>query len=117
MMSPYRLAADTFSEEEIGAAKAVLDSGRLTMGEKVRTFEAEFAEWTGAKHALMVNSGSSANLLLVDAMLRRSDRDGVWQPGDEVLVPALAWPTTVWPLVQLGLVPVYVDVDSTAPRP
>lgn len=109
---PYPLAADAFGPEEIAAATAVLQSGRVTMGPEVAAFEAEFSEWVGAKHALMVNSGSSANLLAVDAMLRRADGEGRWRPGDEVLVPALAWPTTVWPLAQLGLVPVLVDVDA-----
>jgi CDP-6-deoxy-D-xylo-4-hexulose-3-dehydrase len=113
MPVPYPLAAETFGREEIDAAKEVLDSGRLTMGERVREFEADFAAWTGAPHALMTNSGSSANLLAVDAMLRRSDREAPWRPGDEVLVPGLSWPTTVWPLVQLGLVPVFVDVNPT----
>jgi CDP-6-deoxy-D-xylo-4-hexulose-3-dehydrase len=111
MDHPYSLASDTFGDEEIAAAKAVLDSGRVTMGERVLQFEAELAAWTGAAHALMVNSGSSANLLMVDAMMRRSRGRGPWHRGDEVLVPALAWPTTVWPLGQLGLVPVFVDVD------
>ena len=59
----------------------------------------------------MVNSGSSANLLMVEAMLRGTDREARWQPGDEVLVPALVWPPTVWPLVQLGLTPVFTDID------
>ena len=110
-MTPYRLAANTFGAEELAAAKAVLDSGMFTLGEQVAAFETEFAAWTGAKHALMVNSGSSANLLATDLMLRRSHGEPLWRRGDEVLVPALAWPTTVWPLVQLGLVPVFVDVD------
>ena len=110
-MSGYPLAASTFGAEEIEAARAVLDSGRLTMGPVVHSFETEFASWTGSKHALMVNSGSSANLLMVDAMLRRSRKPGLWHAGDEVLVPGLAWPTTVWPLAQLGLVPVFVDID------
>ncbi len=111
MKLKYPLASTTFGREEIEAAKAVLDSNQFTMGERVKTFENEFAEWTGAKHALMVNSGSSSNLLMVDVMIRRSKGGAPWKKGDEVLVPALAWPTTVWPLVQLGLVPVYVDVD------
>lgn len=111
MKFSYPLAATTFGAEEIEAAKAVLDSNQFTMGECVKRFEAEFAAWVGAKHALMVNSGSSSNLLMVDAMIRRSKGNAPWKKGDEVLVPALAWPTTVWPLVQLGLVPVYVDVD------
>lgn len=107
----YPLASTTFGRDEIDAAKAVLDSNMFTMGERVKQFEGEFAEWIGAKHALMVNSGSSSNLLVVDAMIRRSKGTAPWKKGDEVLVPALAWPTTVWPLVQLGLIPVYVDVD------
>lgn len=107
----YKLAENTFSDEEINAAKAVLDSSCLTMGEQVKAFETEFAAWTGATHALMVNSGSSANLLIVDALLRRTEEKAPLKPGDEVIVPALSWPTTVWPLIQLGLVPVFVDVD------
>jgi CDP-6-deoxy-D-xylo-4-hexulose-3-dehydrase len=107
----YELAANTFGPEEIAAAKAVLDSGRLTMGARVRQFEDEFAQWTGARHALLVNSGSSANLLMIDALLRRTRVEAPLQPGDEVLVSALSWPTSVWPLIQLGLVPVFTDVD------
>jgi CDP-6-deoxy-D-xylo-4-hexulose-3-dehydrase len=107
----YPLASNTLATEEITAAKTVLESGLLTMGQAVQRFENEFASWVGAKHALMVNSGSSANLLMVDLMLRRSSSDSPWRRGDEVIVPGLAWPTTVWPLVQLGLTPVFVDVD------
>ena len=108
---PYPLAADTLEAAEIDAAKAVLDSGFYTMGRRVKEFEYQFADWVGAAHAVMVNSGSSANLLLVDALLRSTTGRPTLQPGDEVLVPGLAWPTTVWPISQLGLVPVFVDVD------
>jgi CDP-4-dehydro-6-deoxyglucose reductase, E1 len=108
---PYRLAADTLGPAEIDAAKAVLDSGQLTMGQRVLAFEQEFAEWVGARHAVMVNSGSSANLLVVDSLIRGTSSKPHLTAGDEVLVPGLAWPTTVWPLAQLGLVPVFVDVD------
>ena len=107
----YRLAADTMGQDEIEAAKAVLDSGQLTMGARVRAFEEEFAEWVGVSHAVMVNSGSSANLLIVDSLLRATSATRPLEPGDEVIVPGLAWPTTAWPLAQLGLVPVFVDVD------
>lgn len=109
--SRYPLAADTIGKAEIAAAKAVLDSGRLTMGARVRKFEREFAAWVGAQEAVMVNSGSSANLLMVESLIRSAHGAGVLRTGDEVLVPGLAWPTTVWPLVQLGLVPVIVDID------
>lgn len=110
-MTAYPLAANTLAAEELSAAKHVLESGFLTMGREVQRFESDFAAWVGARHAVMVNSGSSANLLMVDLMLRRSGSIAPWQSGDEILVPALAWPTTVWPLVQLGLKPVFVDVD------
>lgn len=108
---PYRLAADTMGRDEIDAAKAALDSGQLTMGPRVRAFEEEFADWVGVEYAVMVNSGSSANLLIVDSLLRATSAARPLMPGDEVIVPGLAWPTTVWPLTQLGLVPVFVDVD------
>jgi CDP-4-dehydro-6-deoxyglucose reductase, E1 len=108
---PYRLAADTMGRDEIEAAKAVLDSGQLTMGRCVRAFEEEFAQWVGVSHAVMVNSGSSANLLIVDLLLRATSSTRTLTSGDEVIVPGLAWPTTVWPIAQLGLVPVFVDVD------
>jgi CDP-6-deoxy-D-xylo-4-hexulose-3-dehydrase len=108
---PYRLAADTMGPDEIEAAKAALDSGQLTMGRRVRAFEEEFAAWVGVSHAVMVNSGSSANLLIIDSLLRATSATRPLTPGDEVIVPGLAWPTTVWPLAQLGLVPVFVDVD------
>jgi CDP-4-dehydro-6-deoxyglucose reductase, E1 len=111
-LEPYRLAADTLGPEEIEAAKSVLDSGQLTMGPRVRAFEEEFAEWVGADHAVMVNSGSSANLLMVDSLIRAASRTELLEPGDEVIVPGLSWPTTVWPLAQLGLVPVFADVDA-----
>ena len=108
----YELAANTIDDREIEAAVEVLRSGRLTMGTRVRQFEEAFSHWIGGKHALMVNSGSSANLLAVEAKLRGAREGGRrWEPGDEVLVPALAWPTTVWPVAQLGLVPVLIDVD------
>ncbi len=108
----YGLASDSFGNEEIEAAIEVLRSRRYTMGEMVYKFEEEFAKWIGAQHTIMVNSGSSANLIAIDALMKPYNQNRIkLRPGDEVLVPALAWPTTVWPLVQLGLVPVFVDVD------
>ena len=109
--APYRLAADTFGPAEINAAKSVLDSGMLTMGNACGRLRSQFAAWIDADHAVTVNSGSSANLLVTDALLRSTGTGPLLEPGDEVIVPGLAWPTTAWPLVQLGLVPVFVDVD------
>jgi len=99
------------SEDAIDAAILSLKSRRYTMGPEVEAFEKQFAAYVGSKHAVMVNSGSSANLLAVEAMRRPSNQTPRWVAGDEVIVPALAWSTTVWPLVQAGLRPVFVDVD------
>ena len=57
----------------------------------------------------MVNSGSSANLLILETLIRGSKKKNKLRAGDEVIVPALSWPTTVWPISQLGLKPVFVD--------
>lgn len=109
------LNTNTMGEEEINAAKAVLDSGQLTMGPKVAEFEQRFAEYVGSQHAIMVNSGSSANLLVAFTLANpicplAGGRRRIC-PGDEVIVPALTWSTTVWPFVQAGAVPVFVDCD------
>jgi CDP-6-deoxy-D-xylo-4-hexulose-3-dehydrase len=77
----------------------------------VEAFEETIAAYVGVPYAVMVNSGSSANLLAIEAMVRPSMGRKGWQRGDEVLVPAVSWPTTVWPVVQLGLTPVFVDSD------
>ena len=109
------LTANLLGKEEITAAKAVLDSGFLTMGKLCEQFEREFAAYIGAEHAVMVNSGSSANLLalfaLVNPLLAANGRSRRLQPGDEVIVPALAWSTSIWPVLQVGATPVFVDCD------
>ena len=82
------------------------------MSSAVYRFEKEFAKFVGAKYAVMVNSGSSANLLSVFAACNplRKDR---FKIGDEAIIPALCWSTSLWPLVQAGLKPVFVDIDKT----
>lgn len=111
-MMTYALSRDdSVRPDAIDAAIACLRSGQHTMGRTVDAFERMFATYVGSPHAVMVNSGSSANLLAIEALMRPSHGVPLLRAGDEVLVPALAWPTTVWPLVQLGLVPVFVDVD------
>ena len=107
----FPLAANPFGEEEILAMTDVLLSGRLTLGENVERAEAEFAAAVGAPFAVMVNSGSSANLLMVAAALDASRGAAALAAGDEVFVPAVCWSTSVAPLLQLGLAPVFVDVD------
>jgi CDP-6-deoxy-D-xylo-4-hexulose-3-dehydrase len=105
-----RLHEPTFGAEEIIAAVDQLLSTKVTMGPKVKQFEREFCRAYGFSHGVTNNSGSSANLLAVAATANKVTRDGL-RPGDEVIVPALSWSTTVWPLVQHNLVPVVVDID------
>ncbi len=113
----YRVAlnASTLGTEEIEAAVAVLRSDRLTMGHQVETFEQQFAAKMGVRHAIMVNSGSSANLLaffaLANPFLAEEQGRPILKPGDEIIVPALTWSTTIWPIMQAGCVPVLVDSD------
>jgi CDP-6-deoxy-D-xylo-4-hexulose-3-dehydrase len=106
----YPLNQQTFDHEEIIAMVEVMLTGKLTMGEQVKKFEAEFARVVKSPYAVMVNSGSSANLLAV-AVACAPRRSKHWKVGDEVLVPAVCWSTSVFPLLQHGLVPVFVDVD------
>jgi CDP-4-dehydro-6-deoxyglucose reductase, E1 len=105
------LAVPLYGAEEVSDALEVLLSGRVTMGERVREFEREFARFIGARHAVMVNSGSSANLLAI-ALLSSSAVPNGLRPGDEVIVPAVTWPTTVSPILQSGCLPVFVDIDE-----
>lgn len=105
-----RLHEPTFGSEEIWEALDSLLTTQVTMGPKVRRFEKEFSERYGFGYAMMVNSGSSANLLAFAALCNPA-MPGRLQPGDEIIVPALSWSTTVWPIIQHGLVPVIVDID------
>lgn len=105
----YPLAASTWDSEEIAAGCRVLETGMTTMGEHVRSFERDFAAKFGARHAIMVNSGSSANLVAIAALCFRKERP--LQRGDEIIVPAVSWATTYAPLQQYGLKLRFVDVD------
>jgi CDP-6-deoxy-D-xylo-4-hexulose-3-dehydrase len=105
----YDLAANTWGPEEQAAIQRVLASGQLTMGPEVRRFEAQFAEYFDVPHAVMTNSGSSANLIGVAALCYKRDRP--LKRGDEVLVPPISWVTTYTPLQQYGLTLRFVDVE------
>ena len=106
----FPLMADAFDAGDILAATEALLGVVLTMHDRVRAFEKRFAERLGVPYAVMVNSGSSANLLAVAAACNPA-RSAPLRPGDEVLVPAVCWSTSLWPLVQYGLRPVLVDAD------
>lgn len=103
----YPLATETWTEVEKNAAKEVIDSGMCTMGKITLEFEKKFAEKFGSKYAVFSNSGSSANLLAVAALIFK--KNGL-KPGDEVIVPAVSWSTTYYPLQQYGLKLVFVDI-------
>lgn len=106
------LASSGLRKQDIEAAKLVLDSTHYTMGNKVSEFESLMASYLRVDNFVMVNSGSSANLVIFEALLRPSIGKPKLMPGDRILVPAVAWPTTIWPIVQLGLRPVFVDVNK-----
>lgn len=105
-----RLHEPTASSAEIFAATETMLSTFTTMGKKVRAFEEQYAQYNQTKYAVMSNSGSSANLLAV-AALANPVTPNYLKPGDEVIVPALSWSTTIWPIIQHNLVPVLVDCD------
>jgi CDP-6-deoxy-D-xylo-4-hexulose-3-dehydrase len=106
----WDLAADTWGPEELAAVERVMNSGRYTIGQEVEAFERAFADYHGRKHAVMVNSGSSANLVAVAALSHK--KDNPLKPGDEVIVPAISWATTYHPLQQYGLKLRFVDVEA-----
>jgi CDP-6-deoxy-D-xylo-4-hexulose-3-dehydrase len=87
--------------------KFLLTSDRYTNGPRVREFEAQWAEWVGSKHALMVSSGSTANSLIMAAV---KEKYGL-KDGDKVLVPACTWVTNISPVFQLGFKPIFCDVN------
>lgn len=107
----YPLALPSWDDKEIQAIHNVIDSNMYTMGKKVDEFEKEFAKMLNTKYAIMVNSGSSANLIVAAALTFRNDGIKL-MPGDEVIVPAVSWPTTYYPFSQYGCHLKFVDIDK-----
>ena len=105
----YELASSSWDDQEIRAIQDVMATGRYTMGDRVADFEQAFARYLGRRYCVMVNSGSSANLLMVAALFYRQ-KDPL-RRGDEVIVPAVSWATTYYPLSQYGLHIKFVDID------
>ncbi len=103
------LATESWDKEEYNAIKKVVNSGHFTMGEEVKKFEEKFAEYFKVKYAVMVNSGSSANLLAIAALIYSNKYN--LSSGDEVIVPAVSWATTYSPLQQYNLKVKFVDID------
>lgn len=111
MSVKFPLATASWGQEELDAMQRVIASGMYSMGANVQAFEHDFAQYTGSKHCVMVNSGSSANLLMVAALFYTKNSKLKLQRGDEVIVPAVSWSTTYYPLYQYGLKIKFVDID------
>jgi len=107
---PIPLACSTWDDEELKALHDVIDSGMYTMGARVAEFERVFADYHGSKHCVMVNSGSSANFLMVAALFFTKKSNNL-ERGDEVIVPAVSWSTTYSPLYYHGLKVRFVDIN------
>lgn len=109
-MSEYKwplMKSSISFKDRLNLAKFVLTSDKFTQGKKVEEFEKEWSKWLGCRYSLFVTSGSTANFLLVASVM---EEYGL-RPGDKVLVPACTWVTNINPIIQLGLVPIFCDVN------
>ena len=106
----YPLLEKGLSKQDLSKGIQVLKKGFITMNKETEKFEKEFSKVVKSKYSLMVNSGSSANLLAAFAACNPL-RKNKFKLGDEALIPALCWSTSLWPLVQSGLVPKFIDVN------
>lgn len=106
----YRLATTSWGKEEIEAIHKVIESDMYSMGTQVESFEREFSKFFGSKYSVMCSSGSTANLLMIASLFFK--KKNPLKRGDEVIVPAVSWSTTYFPLQQYGLHVKFVDIDS-----
>ena len=106
----YPLVENPYRNKDILEGIKVLRTGKLTSGTKTETFQKVFSKKIKTKNSLLVNSGSSANLLAFQCLINPYRKKRL-RKGDEVLIPALCWSTSLWPIVQSGLKPKFVDVD------
>lgn len=107
----YPLLENAFTTEDIFKGIEVILSKKITMSEITREFEYEFSRYIGSKYALMVNSGSSANLLAAFALTNPKKKNQL-KRGDKFLIPAICWSTSLWPFIQAGLRPLFLDVNA-----
>lgn len=109
MSNFYPLATSSWDNKEIEAIQKVIADGFFSMGKYVQACEQDFAQFTNSKHCVMVSSGSTANLIMVASLFYR--KENPLKRGDEVIVPAVSWSTTYFPLYQYGLKLKFVDID------
>jgi len=105
----YSLASYSWDNKEVNAIKQVLKTKKLTMGKNVKKFEKIFSQFVNCKYALMVNSGSSANLLATASLFFK--KKNPLKAGDEIIVPAVSWSTSFFPFQQYNLKLKFVDID------
>jgi CDP-6-deoxy-D-xylo-4-hexulose-3-dehydrase len=110
--TPIPYAGRVFTEDEVEAAVGSTLDFWLTLGAEGEAFQKELAAFLGVRHSLLVNSGSSANLVAISALTSaKLPTERRIHPGDEVITVAAGFPTTVAPIVQVGAVPVFIDAD------
>lgn len=105
----YPLAVDSWDQAELDAIYAVIKSGTYSMGNYVKDYEKYFAQYFGAKFAVMTSSGSTANLIATASLFFK--KKNKLKLGDEIIVPAISWSTTYFPLQQYGLKLKFVDIN------
>jgi len=108
-VSNYQLATSTWDDKELQAIQSVIDKGIYSMGDSVAQFEQNFGKFINRKYCIMVSSGSAANLIATTALFYT--KNPMLKRGDEVIVPAVSWSTTYFPLQQYGLKLKFVDID------
>ncbi len=106
----YPLVDSPFRKQDLKKGIDVIKSGKITMGKNTKKFETSFSKRIKSKYSLMVNSGSSANLLALQCLINPYRKRRL-SYGDEILIPTLCWSTSLWPIVQSGLRPVFVEID------
>lgn len=106
----YPLATTSWDDSEYEAMQRVIKSGQFTMGQNVFDYEKDFANYLNIPFCVMVSSGSAANLIMIAALFYK--KENPLKRGDEVIVPAVSWSTTYYPLYQYGLKLKFVDIDK-----
>lgn len=106
----YPLLENPYRKKDLNKAIQVIKTGKLTIGKHTSIFEKRFTQKLKSKYSLMVNSGSSANLLALQCLINPYRKKRL-KKGDSVLIPTVCWSTSLWPIVQSGLNPVFVDID------
>ena len=104
----WNLQENALSKKELkDLSKYILKTPKLTQGKEVKKFESDFSKWNKSKYSILVNSGSSANLIIINA----AKEFYKWRNSDEIIVPSLTWPTTINPVIQCGMKPVFIDTN------